>query len=103
MSVNWKRTGFAERRLVLTTGWYVARTTQGSAWRSIDRPPWRPWRRKLAKGRRPARTWGPAGSGPRLERIDDALVSGLRVVSAQTVHLAGSDHLAVVADLVDDQ
>ncbi len=53
------------------------------------------------QGRRPARTWAPLRKGPRLLRIDHVLVSGLRVVSARTVHLAGSDHLAVVADLVD--
>jgi len=52
--------------------------------------------------RRPTRTWAPLRKGPRLLRIDHVLVSGLRVISAQTVHLAGSDHLAVVADLVED-
>ncbi len=55
------------------------------------------------QGRHPARTWAPLRKGPRLLRIDHVLVSGLRVVSAQTVHLAGSDHLAVVVDLVDDR
>jgi len=55
------------------------------------------------QGRRPARTWAPLRKGPRLLRIDHVLVSGLRVVSTQTVPLAGSDHLAVVADLVDDR
>ena len=54
------------------------------------------------QGRRPARTWAPLRKGPRLLRIDHVLVSGLRVVSTQTAHLAGSDHLAVVADLVED-
>ncbi len=54
------------------------------------------------QGRRPARTWAPLRKGPRLLRIDHVLVSGLRVVSAQTVPLAGSDHLVVVADLVED-
>ncbi len=53
------------------------------------------------QGRRPARTWAPLRNGPRLLRIDHVLVSGLRVVSAETVPLAGSDHLAVVADLVE--
>ncbi len=55
------------------------------------------------QGRHPARTWAPLRKGPRLLRIDHVLVSGLRVVSAQTVPLAGSDHLAVVVDLVDDR
>lgn len=54
------------------------------------------------QGRRPARTWAVLRKGPRLLRIDHVLVSGLRVVSSQTVPLAGSDHLAVVADLVGD-
>ena len=54
------------------------------------------------QGRRPARTWAPLRKGPKLLRIDHVLVSGLRVVSTQTVPLAGSDHLAVVADLVED-
>ncbi len=54
------------------------------------------------QGRRPARTWAVLRKGPRLLRIDHVLVSGLRVVSTQTVPLAGSDHLAVVADLVED-
>ena len=40
--------------------------------------------------------------GPRLLRIDHVLVSGLRVVSAEALPLAGSDHLAVVTDLVED-
>lgn len=54
-------------------------------------------------GGRPARTWAPARSGPRLLRIDHVLVSGLRVISAETVRLAGSDHLAVVTELADDE
>lgn len=54
------------------------------------------------RGKRPARTWAQARSGPRLLRIDHVLVSGMRVVSSETVQLAGSDHLAVVADLVDE-
>jgi endonuclease/exonuclease/phosphatase family metal-dependent hydrolase len=55
-----------------------------------------------AMGKRPPRTWAKARTGPRLLRIDHVLVSGMRVVTAETVRLVGSDHLAVVADLVDD-
>jgi endonuclease/exonuclease/phosphatase (EEP) superfamily protein YafD len=55
------------------------------------------------QGRRPARTWAPLRKGPRLLRIDHVLVSGLRVTTVETVRLDGSDHLAVVADLVDDR
>ncbi len=54
------------------------------------------------QGRRPARTWAPLRKGPRLLRIDHVLVSGLQVIAAETVRLDGSDHLAVVVDLVDD-
>jgi endonuclease/exonuclease/phosphatase (EEP) superfamily protein YafD len=55
------------------------------------------------QGRRPARTWAPLRIGPRLLRIDHVLVSGVRVVSAEALPLAGSDHLAVVVDLSDDR
>ena len=77
-------------------------------------PMWRAYRRlrrhsqdgigeaEAHQNRRPARTWAVLRKGPRLLRIDHVLVSGLRVVSTQTVPLAGSDHLAVVADLVED-
>ena len=54
------------------------------------------------QGRRPARTWAPLRIGPRLLRIDHVLVSGVRVVSAEALPLAGSDHLAVVVDLSDE-
>jgi endonuclease/exonuclease/phosphatase (EEP) superfamily protein YafD len=54
------------------------------------------------QGKHPARTWAQTRTGPRLLRIDHVLVSGMRVVSAETVRIAGSDHLAVVADLIDD-
>ena len=52
--------------------------------------------------RRPAPTWSPLRSGPRLLRIDHVLVDGVRIESAEVVHLPGSDHLAVVTDIVDD-
>ncbi len=57
---------------------------------------------EVHQGRRPPRTWAVLRKGPRLLRIDHVLVSGLRVVSTHTMPLAGSDHLAVVADLVED-
>ena len=53
-------------------------------------------------GSRPPRTWGPLSSGPRLLRIDHVLVDGVRVESAQALRLRGSDHHAVVTDIVDD-
>jgi endonuclease/exonuclease/phosphatase family metal-dependent hydrolase len=55
------------------------------------------------QGRRPPRTWAPLRRGPRLLRIDHVLVSGVRVVSAEALPLAGSDHLAIVVDLTDDR
>ena len=54
------------------------------------------------EGRRPARTWAPMVVGPRLLRIDHILLKGLRAVSTRAVVLQGSDHIALVADLVDD-
>ncbi len=50
-------------------------------------------------GARPARTWGPWPGGPRLLRIDHALVCGLTVIETRTCALAGSDHDALVVDL----
>lgn len=53
-------------------------------------------------GGRPARTWGPWPSAPRLLRIDHALTEGVRVESARTVWVAGSDHHALLVDLVPE-
>lgn len=47
-----------------------------------------------------ARTWGPRWWFPRLLRIDHVLVrGGVRVVSATTVSIRGSDHSGVLVDL----
>jgi endonuclease/exonuclease/phosphatase (EEP) superfamily protein YafD len=50
---------------------------------------------------RPRRTWAPLRSGPRLLRIDHVFVSGVSVVAATALRVAGSDHHALVVDLVD--
>jgi endonuclease/exonuclease/phosphatase (EEP) superfamily protein YafD len=49
-------------------------------------------------GRRPRRTWG-LGEGPRLCRIDHALVAGVDVEDVQVLPIAGSDHHALVVDV----
>jgi endonuclease/exonuclease/phosphatase family metal-dependent hydrolase len=49
--------------------------------------------------RRPARTWGPWSSAPRLLRIDHAFLCGLRVAHFEVVEIAGSDHSGILADL----
>jgi len=51
-------------------------------------------------GRTAERTWGPYPGSPRLLRIDHVLVDGLDVLDFRLVSIAGSDHSAVVADLV---
>ncbi|MCZ6756110.1 MAG: endonuclease/exonuclease/phosphatase family protein, partial [Gemmatimonadetes bacterium] len=56
-----------------------------------------------SQGKRPSPTWAPRRKGPRVLRIDHILVSGVRVVSAEALPLAGSDHFGVVVDLVDDR
>ena len=48
--------------------------------------------------RRPCRTWG-LRYGPRLFRIDHALVAGVIVEKVQVLPIAGSDHCAVVVDV----
>jgi endonuclease/exonuclease/phosphatase family metal-dependent hydrolase len=53
-----------------------------------------------ANGGRPHRTWAPWPGGPRLFRIDHCFTSGLRVIGAQVIDLTGSDHAALVVDLV---
>jgi endonuclease/exonuclease/phosphatase (EEP) superfamily protein YafD len=50
------------------------------------------------EGRRPARTWG-LRYGPRLFRIDHALVAGVTVDDVQVLPIAGSDHHALVVDV----
>ncbi len=45
-------------------------------------------------------TWGPWPGSPRLLRIDHVLVSGLAVRSLQVAPIEGSDHSALVVDLL---
>ncbi len=56
-----------------------------------------------SQGNRPSRTWAPLRTGPRVLRIDHILVSGVGVVSAEALPLAGSDHFVVVVDLLGDR
>jgi endonuclease/exonuclease/phosphatase family metal-dependent hydrolase len=49
--------------------------------------------------RRPARTWGPWSSAPRLLRIDHALLRGLQVEHFEVIEVAGSDHSGILLDL----
>ena len=48
----------------------------------------------------PAPTWGPWPGSPRLLRIDHVLGSGVLAANVRVVPLAGSDHSAVLVDLV---
>jgi vancomycin resistance protein VanJ len=50
-------------------------------------------------GRRPGRTWGPWSGSLRLLRIDHVLVRGLVATESRVLHIRGSDHSALVADL----
>src|SRR5262249_5415771 len=50
-------------------------------------------------GREPGRTWGPWSGSVRLFRIDHVLVRGLVAVESRVLHLRGSDHSALMADL----
>ncbi|HEU4428692.1 MAG TPA: endonuclease/exonuclease/phosphatase family protein [Myxococcota bacterium] len=54
------------------------------------------------RGARPARTWGPWSGSPRLLRIDHALGSGVLAAAAHVVPLRGSDHSALVVDLLEE-
>ncbi len=45
------------------------------------------------------RTWAQFTWGPRMIRIDHVFVRGLEAISTSVHKVAGSDHLAVVADL----
>ena len=53
-------------------------------------------------GHRPRPTWGPGTRAPRVLRIDHAFVQGLRVEEFRVEPLAGSDHDAIVVDVVPD-
>ena len=54
-------------------------------------------------GRRTQRTWGPGFGAPRLLRIDHGFVTnGMRVDEFQVVPVRGSDHSAIVMDVLLD-
>ncbi len=53
-------------------------------------------------GHRPRPTWGPGTRAPRVLRIDHAFVQGLRVEEFRVERIAGSDHDAIVVDVVPD-
>jgi vancomycin resistance protein VanJ len=52
------------------------------------------------RGERPRRTWGPWPAGPRLLRIDHVLGRGVAAANVQIVPIRGSDHSAVLVDVV---
>jgi endonuclease/exonuclease/phosphatase family metal-dependent hydrolase len=52
------------------------------------------------RGERAQPTWGPWSGSPRLIRIDHAMVNGVEVEDFRVVHVEGSDHSAVVVDVV---
>jgi endonuclease/exonuclease/phosphatase family metal-dependent hydrolase len=51
---------------------------------------------------KPRRTWGPWSGAPRLLRIDHVLGAGVLAANVQVVQVRGSDHSAVVVDLVSE-
>jgi endonuclease/exonuclease/phosphatase (EEP) superfamily protein YafD len=51
-------------------------------------------------GRRAERTWGPWYGSARILRIDHVLVQGLIATETRVLPIRGSDHSALVADLV---
>jgi endonuclease/exonuclease/phosphatase (EEP) superfamily protein YafD len=50
----------------------------------------------------PTPTWAWRPGWPRLLRIDHVFGSGVRAVATQVVPIRGTDHAAVVVDLVPD-
>jgi endonuclease/exonuclease/phosphatase family metal-dependent hydrolase len=50
----------------------------------------------------PRRTWGPWSGAPRLLRIDHVLGAGVLAANVQVAPVRGSDHSAVVVDLVSE-
>lgn len=50
------------------------------------------------EGRATERTWGPTADGPRLFRIDHALVRGLHVENFRVIDIPGSDHSGLLFD-----
>jgi endonuclease/exonuclease/phosphatase family metal-dependent hydrolase len=72
-------------------------------------PTWRSYRRLADQLQDAAvaagtarRTWSPLPSLPRLLRIDHAFVEGVVAVSTHTTRIKGSDHSALVVDLLVD-
>lgn len=53
------------------------------------------------RGERVERTWGPWPGAPRLLRIDHVLGTGMLAADARVVAIRGSDHCAVVVDLIE--
>ncbi len=51
-------------------------------------------------GNRTRRTWSYTAGMPKLLRIDHIMVRGVELAGVQVVNIAGSDHRALVADLV---
>lgn len=51
------------------------------------------------RGSTPRPTWGPWPRGPRILRIDHALVHGVAVDDFQVMRVPGTDHSAIVVDL----
>lgn len=45
------------------------------------------------------RTWGPRPASPRMLRIDHAFVRGVKVIDAQLINVAGSDHRGLLVEL----
>jgi endonuclease/exonuclease/phosphatase family metal-dependent hydrolase len=52
------------------------------------------------RGERPRKTWGPWSGSPRLLRIDHAMFDGVEIDDLRVVHVPGSDHSAVVVDVL---
>ncbi len=70
-------------------------------------PAWRSYRRLAAQLQdapvatgTARRTWAPLAKMPRLLRVDHAFVEGVVPVSTHTVRIKGSDHSALVVDLL---
>lgn len=49
---------------------------------------------------RPTRTWNYGAGTPKLLRIDHIMVRGVEVAGVKAIDVAGSDHRALVADLI---
>ncbi len=52
------------------------------------------------RGRPVRRTWGPWSGSPRLLRIDHGFLRGLEIEEFQVLHIPGSDHSALVLDVL---